>query len=156
MAEFRGVPFYNQVMDKTSMRQLIARLVAHLGSRHTSQVLDQLKTLGFKHATQTGISLGIDDLVTTPSKAWLIQDAEQQAHLSETLQQCGSIHAVEKLRQLVETWYTTSEYLKREMTPNFRMTDPLNPVHLMSFSGARGSVSQVHQVVGMRGLMSDH
>lgn len=51
--------------------------------------------------------------------------------------------------------YATSEYLRQEMNPNFRMTDPFNPVHIMSFSGARGNASQVHQLVGMRGLMSD-
>ncbi|KAL8469079.1 hypothetical protein ACS0TY_032063 [Phlomoides rotata] len=64
-------------------------------------------------------------------------------------------HAVEKLRQSIEIWYATSEYLRQEMNPNFRMTEPLNPVHIMSFSGARGNASQVHQLVGMRGLMSD-
>ena len=67
----------------------------------------------------------------------------------------GNVHAVEKLRQSIEIWYATSEYLRQEMNPNFRMTDPLNPVHIMSFSGARGNASQVHQLVGMRGLMSD-
>lgn len=65
------------------------------------------------------------------------------------------MHAVEKLRQSIETWYATSEWLRQEMNPNFTMTDPTNPVHMMSFSGARGSTSQVHQLVGMRGLMSD-
>ncbi|KAL8225873.1 hypothetical protein R6Q57_018430, partial [Mikania cordata] len=60
-----------------------------------------------------------------------------------------------KLRQSIEIWYATSEYLRQEMTPNFRMTDPSNPVHIMSFSGARGNASQVQQSVGMRGLMSD-
>lgn len=62
---------------------------------------------------------------------------------------------MEKLRQLIETWYATSECPKQEMSFNFGMTDPVNPVHMMSFSGARGSTSQVHQLVGMRGLMSD-
>jgi len=151
----KKIIFYNQVMNRAAMRQMIGRLVAYLGNNCTAQILDQLKTLGFRYATQTGISLGIDDLLTTPSKAWLIQDAEQQAQIS--INQCrrGSIHAVEKLRQVVETWHITSEHLKHEMSPNFRITDPLNPVHMMSFSGARGSASQVHQLVGMRGLMSD-
>lgn len=62
---------------------------------------------------------------------------------------------MEKLRQSIEAWYATSECPKREMNPSFKMIDPLNPVHMMSFSGARGSVSQVHQLLGMRGLMSD-
>jgi hypothetical protein len=154
-AEFGDRIYYNQVMDRGAMRQLIGRLITYLGSNCTAQILDQLKTLGFRHATQAGISLGVDDLITTPSKTWLIQDAEYQAYTSEEQYRRGSIHAVEKLRHVVETWHTTSEYLKREMTSHFRITDPLNPVHIMSFSGARGNVSQVHQLVGMRGLMAN-
>nr|BDD17414.1 RNA polymerase beta'' subunit [Takakia lepidozioides] len=155
MAEPAELLFYNKVMDRTAIKQLISRLIAHFGITYTTHILDQLKTLGFQQATQAAISLGIDDLLTAPSKGWLIQDAEQQGYTSEKHHRYGNVHAVEKLRQLIETWYATSEYLKQEMNPNFRMTDPLNPVHMMSFSGARGSTSQVHQLVGMRGLMSD-
>ena len=142
-------------MDRTGIKQLIGRLISHFGITYTTHILDQLKTIGFQQATQAAISLGIDDLLTAPSKGWLIQDAEQQGYISEKHHRYGNVHAVEKLRQLIETWYATSEYLKQEMNPNFRMTDPLNPVHMMSFSGARGSTSQVHQLIGMRGLMSD-
>lgn len=151
----KKITFYNQVMNRGAMRQMLSRLVHYLGNNYTAQILDQLKALGFRYATETGISLGIDDLLTTPSKKWLIQDAEYQAEASINQCQRGSIHAVEKLRQVVETWHITSEYLKHEMSFNFKITDPLNPVHMMSFSGARGSVSQVHQLVGMRGLMAD-
>nr|YP_010917740.1 RNA polymerase subunit beta'' [Encalypta ciliata]UVG41326.1 RNA polymerase subunit beta'' [Encalypta ciliata] len=147
--------FYNKVMDRTAIKQLISRLITHFGITYTTYILDQLKSVGFKQATQAAISLGIDDLLTAPSKGWLIRDAEQQGYISEKHYRYGNVHAVEKLRQLIETWYATSEYLKQEMNPNFRMTDPLNPVHMMSFSGARGSTSQVHQLVGMRGSMSD-
>nr|BDZ75500.1 DNA-directed RNA polymerase subunit beta'' [Trematodon longicollis] len=155
MAEPAKMLFYNKVIDRTAIKQLISRLIAHFGITYTTHILDQLKSIGFKQATQAAISLGIDDLLTAPSKGWLIQDAEQQGYTSEKNYRYGNVHAVEKLRQLIETWYATSEYLKQEMNPNFRMTDPLNPVHMMSFSGARGSTSQVHQLVGMRGLMSD-
>lgn len=155
MAEPAKMIFYNKVMDRTAIKQLISRLIYHFGITYTTHILDQLKNIGFRQATQAAISLGIDDLLTAPSKSWLIQDAEQQGYTSEKNYRYGNVHAVEKLRQLIETWYATSEYLKQEMNPNFRMTDPLNPVHMMSFSGARGSTSQVHQLVGMRGLMSD-
>jgi DNA-directed RNA polymerase subunit beta' len=67
----------------------------------------------------------------------------------------GAVHAVEKLHQSVEIWYATSEYLKQEMNSNFWITDPSNPIYLMSFLGVRGNASQVHQLVGMRGLMVD-
>nr|QBE87553.1 RNA polymerase beta' subunit [Limeum aethiopicum] len=155
MAERANLVFHSKAIDGTAMKRLISRLIEHFGMAYTSHILDQLKTLGFQQATATSISLGIDDLLTIPSKGWLVQDAEQQSFILEKHHNYGNVHAVEKLRQSIEIWYSTSEYLRQEMNPNFRMTDPYNPVHIMSFSGARGNVSQVHQLVGMRGLMSD-
>jgi DNA-directed RNA polymerase subunit beta' len=61
-------------MDKTSIKNLISRLIDHFGMTYTSHILDQLKTSGFQQPIDTSISLGIDDILTTPSKAWLIQD----------------------------------------------------------------------------------
>nr|YP_009135434.1 RNA polymerase beta'' subunit [Olmeca reflexa]AIM53608.1 RNA polymerase beta'' subunit [Olmeca reflexa] len=155
MAERANLVFHNKEIDGTAMKRLISRLIDHFGMGYTSHILDQIKTLGFHQATTTSISLGIEDLLTIPSKGWLVQDAEQQSFLLEKHYYYGAVHAVEKLRQSVEIWYTTSEYLKQEMNSNFRITDPSNPVYLMSFSGARGNASQVHQLVGMRGLMAD-
>nr|YP_010895676.1 RNA polymerase beta'' subunit [Chorispora sibirica]WJZ19667.1 RNA polymerase beta'' subunit [Chorispora sibirica] len=155
MAERANLVFHNKVIDGTAIKRLISRLIDHFGMAYTSHILDQVKTLGFQQATATSISLGIDDLLTIPSKGWLVQDAEQQSFILEKHHHYGNVHAVEKLRQSIEIWYATSEYLRQEMNPNFRMTDPFNPVHMMSFSGARGNASQVHQLVGMRGLMSD-
>nr|YP_010488390.1 RNA polymerase beta'' subunit [Anaxagorea javanica]QNS22658.1 RNA polymerase beta'' subunit [Anaxagorea javanica] len=155
MAERADLVFHNKVIDATAMKRLISRLINHFGMAYTSHILDQVKTLGFQQATATSISLGIDDLLTIPSKGWIVQDAEQQSFLLEKHHHYGNVHAVEKLRQSIEIWYATSDYLRQEMHHNFRMTDPSNPVHIMSFSGARGNASQVHQLVGMRGLMSD-
>nr|ADD31158.1 RNA polymerase beta'' subunit protein [Phoradendron leucarpum] len=158
MAEQRGalfLVFHNKKIDGTVMKQLISRFIEHFGMAYTSHILDQVKTLGFQQATSTAISLGIDDLLTIPSKGWVVQDAEKKSFSLEKHHHYGNIHALEKLRQSIEIWYETSEYLRQEMNPNFKMTDPLNPVHIMSFSGARGNASQVHQLVGMRGLMAD-
>nr|QJQ35931.1 RNA polymerase beta'' subunit [Cymbidium floribundum] len=155
MTERTDLVFHNKVIDGIAIKRLISRLIDHFGMAYTSHILDQMKALGFQRATATSISLGIDDLLTIPSKGWLVQDAEQQSFLLEKNHHYGNVHVVEKLRQSIEIWYATSEYLRQEMNPNFRMTDPSNPVHLMSFSGARGNASQVHQLVGMRGLMLD-
>nr|AWH08862.1 RNA polymerase beta chain [Asclepias quadrifolia] len=155
MTERANQVFHNKAIDGTAMKRLISRLIDHFGMAYTSHILDQVKTLGFQQATATSISLGIDDLLTIPSKGWLVQDAQQQSFILEKNNHYGNVHAVEKLRQSIEIWYATSEYLRQEMNSNFRMTDPFNPVHIMSFSGARGNASQVHQLVGMRGLMSD-
>nr|AKF43120.1 RNA polymerase beta'' subunit [Geranium phaeum]AMY96179.1 RNA polymerase beta'' subunit [Geranium phaeum] len=155
MIEGTNLIFDNKVIDGNAIKRLISRLIDHFGMAYTSHILDQVKTLGFQQATATSISLGIDDLLTIPSKGWLVQDVEQQSFILEKHYHYGNVHAVEKLRQSIEIWYDTSEYLRQEMNPNFITTDPFNPVHLMSFSGARGNASQVHQLVGMRGLMSD-
>lgn len=155
MAERANLVFHNKVIDGTAAKRLISRLIDHFGMAYTSHILDQIKTLGFQQATTTSISLGLDDLLTIPSKRWLVQDAEQQSFILEKHHHYGNVHAIEKLRQSIEIWYATSEYLRQEMNPNFRMTDPFNPVYMMSFSGARGNASQVHQLLGMRGLMSD-
>ncbi|CAN6453945.1 unnamed protein product [Victoria cruziana] len=143
MAEWADLVFHNKVIDGTTMKQLFSRLIDHFGIAYTSHILDQVKTLGFQQATATFISLGIDNLLTIPSKRWLVQDAKQQHFILEKYHHYGNI------------WYDTSEYLRQEMNLNFKITDPSNPVHIMSYSGARGNASQVHQLVGMRGLMSD-
>ncbi|RZC75665.1 hypothetical protein C5167_051152 [Papaver somniferum] len=153
MVERADLVIHNKATD--AIKRLISRLIDHFGMAYTSHILDQVKTLGFHQATATTISIGIDDLLTMPSKGWLVQDAEQQSLILEKHHNYGNVHAKEKLRQSIEIWYATREYLRQQMNPNFMMADPLNPVHIMSFSGARGNASQVHQLVGMRGLMSD-
>nr|YP_010451497.1 RNA polymerase beta'' subunit [Schizaea pusilla]UTV01472.1 RNA polymerase beta'' subunit [Schizaea pusilla] len=155
MADQAESPFYNKTMDRTAVRQPISKLTIHFGIAYATNVLDQIKILGFQQATKASVSSGIDDLSTVPSKGWLVQDAERQGYVSDQYNLYGGLHAVEKLRQSIEAWYATSECSKREMNPSFRTIDPPNPVHMMSFSGARGSTSQVHQLPGMRGPMSD-
>ncbi|WJX83293.1 RNA polymerase Rpb1, domain 5, variant 2 [Trifolium repens] len=130
MTERANLVFHNNVIGGTAIKRLISRLIDHFGMAYTSHILDQIKTLGFRQATATSISLGIDDLLTIPSKGWLAQDAEQQSSILEKHNHYGNVHVVE-------------------------YANPLKYVHIMSFSGARGNASQVHQLVGMRGLMSD-
>nr|YP_009549175.1 RNA polymerase beta'' subunit [Llavea cordifolia]AYW16324.1 RNA polymerase beta'' subunit [Llavea cordifolia] len=149
------LPFCNKTMDRAAMKRLIGKLIVCFGIASTTNISDQVKILGFQQATKASVSPGIDDLSAVPTRGWLVRDAEKQGYVSEQHYRCGSLHAIEKLRQSIEAWYATSECLKREMNPSFKMIDPLNPVHMMSFSGARGTISQVHQLLGMRGLMSD-
>ncbi|KAL7598311.1 hypothetical protein Lser_V15G23222 [Lactuca serriola] len=131
MAERPTQVFHNKVIDGTAMKRLISRFIDHYGIGYTSHILDQVKTLGFRQATAASISLGIDDLLTIPSKRWLVQDAEQQSFILEKHHHYGNVHAVEKLRQSIEIWYATSEYLRQEMNPIFREHEEM---HLRSTS----------------------
>lgn len=147
--------FYNYIFTKSTLKKVIGRLISYRGHIYTAHILDQIKILGFEYSTRKGVSLGIDDLVSSPFKPWIIDDTEYEVQLSQDYFRHGCIHVVERLRHLVETWHTTSEFLKREMTVSLQILDTLNPVHMMAYSGARGNPSQVHQLVGMRGLMTD-
>nr|YP_009975416.1 RNA polymerase beta'' subunit [Drypetes lateriflora]QNK04757.1 RNA polymerase beta'' subunit [Drypetes lateriflora] len=155
MPEQVNLVFNNKVIDGNAIKRLISRLINHFGMAYTSYILDQVKILGFQQATATSISLGIDDLLSIPSKERIAQDLEEQKFCFDKHYSYGNISAVEKLRQSIEVWHATSAYLRQEMNNHFETTEPFNPVHMMSFSGARGNASQVHQLIGIRGFMSD-
>lgn len=142
-------------MEKNEIRRLIAWLFFNHGPIRTTQMVERLKVLGFHHATMAGISLSVDDLKIPPSKKWLVEDAEYDIAIAERRYRQGKITAVERFQKVIDTWHSTSETLKDEVVTHFIQTDTLNPVYMMAFSGARGNLSQVRQLVGMRGLMSD-
>ncbi|XTZ13068.1 MAG: DNA-directed RNA polymerase subunit beta', partial [cyanobacterium endosymbiont of Rhopalodia inflata] len=81
--------------------------------------------------------------------------AEQSIRTTQDRYAKGEITEVERFTKVIDTWNSTSEELKNEVIRNFQETDPLNSVYMMAFSGARGNMSQVRQLVGMRGLMAD-
>ncbi len=147
--------FFNYSFDKSRLKALILWSLTNNGEKVTLDLVENLKNLGFKYATQAGISLSIDDLKIPPNKKGLISQAELNIQLAEIEYQQGNLTAVEQFQQLIDTWHRTSENLKQSVVKHFRSTDVLNPVFMMAFSGARGNISQVRQLVGMRGLMSD-
>nr|YP_010502755.1 RNA polymerase beta'' subunit [Eutreptiella eupharyngea]UXD06351.1 RNA polymerase beta'' subunit [Eutreptiella eupharyngea] len=147
--------FCNRTFDKGEMRKLIQWFLINYGTARTAKLVDRLKTLGFHYATKAGISLGLEDLKIPPIKTRLLKNAEIKIEENEERFLSGKITAVEKLQKVIDVWNTTNELLKNEVIVNFRQTDLLNPVYMMAFSGARGNISQVRQLVGMRGLMAD-
>ena len=148
-------PFFNFTFDKGRLKHLVSWTLENYGQYKTVELLEQLKKTGFEYATKAGISLGLDDLKIPPKKKILLLEAEQLTKLTIHQYQRGDITAVERFQRLIDTWHRTSEQLKQEVINHFEETDILNPVYMMAFSGARGNISQVRQLVGMRGLMSD-
>jgi hypothetical protein len=147
--------FYNRSVDKGELKRLIAWFLATRGSVQTSKMVDDLKRLGFHYSTQAGISIGIEDLKIPPARALLLAYANKEISENESRFLRGKISAVERSQKVIDTWNATSELIKEEIVHYFKQTDLLNPVYMMAFSGARGNLSQVRQLVGMRGLMSD-
>jgi hypothetical protein len=145
----------NKTFNKNEIKKLIYWFLINYGSIRTTKLLDELKFLGFKYATNAGISLGIEDLKIPEIKIKLIENTEKHIKKTETKLKTGEIDILKKLEKITESWNNTNEVLKNELITNFRQTDLLNPVYMMTFSGARGNISQIKQLVGMRGLMSD-
>jgi hypothetical protein len=153
--EFLKSCFFNQCFDKGRLKNFVLWFLKNYGQNKTVKLVEQLKNVGFEYASKAGISLGVDDLKIPPKKTELIFEGEKLT--TNTIHQYvrGEITGVERFQRLIDTWHRISESLKQEVIDYFEATDVLNPVYMMAFSGARGNVSQVRQLVGMRGLMAD-
>ena len=147
--------FTNKVIDKKELKRLMAWAFSNYGTGRASYMADRLKELGFHYATKAGISLSVEDLRVPPSKRNLLNKTNEAIQLTEQEYERGEITAIERFQRVIDTWNNASEELKTEVIKYFRETDPLNPIYIMAFSGARGNISQVRQLVGMRGLMAD-
>jgi len=147
--------YQNTLISKKQLKQILSWSFTKYGSIKACFLADQLKILGFKYATYAGISISIEDLRVPYVKNTMLQNANQEILNTEKIYLKGKITSVERFQKIIDTWNITSEMLKDEVVSFFKKYDPLNSVYIMAFSGARGNLSQVRQLVGMRGLMSD-
>jgi DNA-directed RNA polymerase subunit beta' len=147
--------YQNTLINKKQLKQLLAWSFTQYNSMQACALADELKYLGFKYASQAGISISIEDLRVPFVKNQMLDNAHQEILNAEKICLKGKITDVERFQKIIDTWSITSESLKDEVVSYFKSYDPLNSVYIMAFSGARGNLSQVRQLVGMRGLMSD-
>ena len=148
-------PFRNKVVDKKCLKNLVAWAFKHHGTAATAAMADNLKDLGFRYATQAAVSISVDDLKVPEAKQDLLGQAEELITATEECYRLGEITEVERHTKVIDTWTETNERLVDAVKKNFNQNDPLNSVWMMANSGARGNMSQVRQLVGMRGLMAN-
>ncbi len=148
-------PFRNKVVDKKGLKSLVAWAFKNHGTAATAAMADNLKDLGFRYATQAAVSISVEDLKVPEAKQDLLGQAEQQITATEECYRLGEITEVERHTKVIDTWTETNERLVDAVKKNFNQNDPLNSVWMMANSGARGNMSQVRQLVGMRGLMAN-
>ena len=147
--------YQNTLISKKQLKELLSWCFTKYGSIKACFLADELKYVGFKYATQAGISISIEDLRIPEIKNSILNNANKEILNTEKIYLKGKITEVERYQKIIDTWNITSESLKDEVVNYFKKYDPLNSVYMMAFSGARGNLSQVRQLVGMRGLMSD-
>jgi DNA-directed RNA polymerase subunit beta' len=146
---------FNKTTNKNEIKDLIKWFINNYGGLRTQKLLDKLKELGFKIATKTGISITIEDLKVPKSKKNFINNAEKEIENLNQKISAGEINLVKYTEKTNQIWSNTNELLKNEIIDNFRQNDLINPIYIMTLSGARGNIAQIKQLVGMRGLMSD-
>jgi hypothetical protein len=151
----KNYTYHNTLISKKQLKQLLAWSFSKYNSMQACSLADELKYLGFKYASQAGISISIEDLRVPFIKTQMLKTAQEEILNAEKICLRGKITDVERFQKIIDTWSITSESLKDEVVTFFKNYDPLNSVYIMAFSGARGNLSQVRQLVGMRGLMSD-
>ena len=147
--------FFDRCFEKKRLKQLLIWFYHIEGEKNTLKLLENLKQLGFFYSTKSGLSIGLEDLQLNLKKSQLYNLSEFEIQQIELHYQKSNLTKLEYFHQLVEIWAKTNEKLKYQIINNFQLKNQLNPLFLMAFSGARGNISQVRQLVGMRGLMSD-
>ncbi|MGA2393842.1 MAG: DNA-directed RNA polymerase subunit beta' [Candidatus Lustribacter sp.] len=145
-------PYVNHVLDKNALKKLITDCYRKYGNAATAEFLDAIKELGFHYATQSGTTVSISDVIVPQAKYDLLDKAQGEVDELHGLFDQGFISEEERYQKTIEVWQKTSDDVTQAMQA---AQNPLNPVFMMATSGARGSIAQVKQLGGMRGLMSD-
>ncbi len=144
--------FVNQSMKKRDTTRLIDALVQSYGATTISLVLDAFKDLGFKYATQAGITISKNDVVVPPSKQSILDKFDKLVGDITDQYDMGLITQEERHEAVVEKWNAATDEVAEAMIENL---EELNPIFMMANSGARGSFKQIRQLAGMRGLMAN-
>ncbi|MEC8882559.1 MAG: DNA-directed RNA polymerase subunit beta' [Pseudomonadota bacterium] len=163
-----GIQFslINKVMKSSDVSNLIHECVHDLGPKKTVVFADQFMYLGFKYASKSGISIGIDDLMIPKEKLSIVSDSEKSVREIEDQFASGLLTNGERYNKIVDTWTHAGLEVEKAMRESISVEEvqskegktvvqgSFNSLYVMADSGARGSVNQMRQLVGMRGLMT--
>ncbi len=143
---------YDKVIDKSGLKQIVTSCYQLLDSYDMAVVLDNLKRLGFQYATQSGTTISMSDIEVPPSKPKLIEQAEERAAIIESQYHRGLITEDERYSSIVGVWMETTDQITETISQSL---DRYGGIYMMSTSGAKGNISQIRQMAGMRGLMTN-
>ena len=145
-------PFLNEEITNKRMGALVHNLVTHYKLDGIPPILDKIKAFGFRYATHAGITWSLSDVVVPEQKAALVKDGRERAAKELENYNNGLLTEDERRRMTIEIWGKVSGELRKHVVDAL---DKQGPVHDMITSGARGSVVQLHQMVGMKGLITN-
>lgn len=144
--------FSNETMDKKRLQQSVAICYRDFGIERTAKLLDDIKDIGFYYVTRSGLSWGMDDLKVPAIKERLLREADEEVLSTFTQYQQGLLTAAERYNRVIEIWAEVRDKITEAITNTL---DEYGTVYQMVNSGARGSVSQIAQMAGMKGLVTN-
>ena len=148
----RELDFYNKAIDKSSLKQIVTDCYKILSNDDMAVVLDNIKKLGFYYATKSGITVAMSDIEVPQSKPELIKETEEKATLVEDQYHRGLITEDERYNGVIEAWMETTDRITDTISKSL---DRYGGIYVMATSGAKGNISQIRQMAGMRGLMTN-
>ncbi len=146
------LPYYNEVVDRAGLKRIVAALIRRYGNEDTAQVLDTIKRLGFRYATQSGTTIAISDITQPTEKEGILRGADDEVQRIERDYRRGLITEDERYNEVIEVWTKAKDQVVKAVAG---VLDPYGPVAMMAQSGAKGNIQQISQMSGMRGLMAD-
>ncbi|MFH1187916.1 MAG: DNA-directed RNA polymerase subunit beta' [bacterium] len=146
----KELPYYNRAMTKKELGAIVKVCLVQCGQDRTVKLLDDMKRIGFSYLSKSGLSWSMDDLSSIPEKGALIEKAEKLVEETEDQYQMGLLTNNERHQKIIEIWAKVKEDIAKIAN---KILDPKGPVFSMIESGARGSWSQLIQMVGMKGLV---
>jgi DNA-directed RNA polymerase subunit beta' len=141
-----------QLCDKKLLGEIVDRCIKFHGVPETAKILDKIKSLGYKYSTQGAITISISDMEIPEAKKTYIEEAEADIEKITQMYRRGTLTDEERHEKVIQTWEGTVSKVTKALMDNL---DEFNPIYMMANSGARGSVNQIRQLAGMRGLMAD-
>ena len=144
--------FYNVVVDKGKLGEIVTRCHKELGPNQTGETLNDIKNLTFDYATKSGITIGVTDVAIPDEKEDILEESEEIVKKIEKQYRRGLITDEERYQKTIDVWGEAKDQVTEALIDNL---DKFNPIYMMATSGARGNTSQITQLGGMRGLMSD-
>ena len=139
-------------VGKKQLKQILEKVINTHGATQTAEVLDDVKSIGYKYSTRAAMTVSISDMTVPPEKPQMIQNAQDTVDRITKNYKRGLITEEERYKEVVETWKTTDDKLTEALLGGL---DKYNNIYMMADSGARGSDKQIKQLAGMRGLMAD-
>ena len=149
------IGFFNGIISKKSLRNLIAVVIKSVGMARACTFLDGIKNLGYRMAYLAGLSFNLDDIIVPDDKKAIVQKGQDEVDNITANFDMGLITDKERYNQVIDAWTHVNANLKKAVMKHMTEADQgFNAVYMMLDSGARGSADQIAQLAGMRGLMA--